>query len=205
MKQVRSMFGSRTWAAILSGSIVGVLIFAVAMIWRGGRGETIVLQVMPLDNPNIVRVYVGGEVATPGLYTLPRGSRVIEALQAAGGATAIGDTDGIGMAGVVEDADQIIVPPRRAAVQSDSAPLLPTVSGAATVPVSAPIRGSININAASASELEELPGIGPAIAALIIEHRTTHGPFQTVDELEVISGISQRMVDEMRAQITVGP
>lgn len=208
MRRFRSVFGGRVWAAILSGSLIGILIFAIAIIWRGARGETIVLQVQPVDDPNVVRVYVGGEVVTPGLYSLPRGSRVSEALQAAGGETPAGDTGGLGLASVVEDADQIIVPARRAIATPPRAlpvtggselataePALPDVSGATVM----------NINTASATELEALPGIGPAIAALIVEHRQINGPFQTVDELEVIAGISKRMVDEMRDQITVGP
>lgn len=205
MRTVRSMVGGRAWAAILSGSLVGILIFAVAMIWRGARGETLVLQVMPVDDPNIVRVYVGGEVVVPGLYTLPRGSRVSEALQAAGGTTPLGELAGIGMASIVQDADQIIVPARVARSTPERSTPVPPVAGASvpTPPTTTP--GPLNINTATAEELEALPGIGPAISALIVEYRTVNGPFQTVDELEAISGISQRMVDEMRHRITVGP
>ncbi|MDQ3549064.1 MAG: ComEA family DNA-binding protein [Chloroflexota bacterium] len=210
MKRVRSMFGGRVWAMLIGGSMVGLLVFAIAMIWRGGRGETLVLQVQPVDDPNIVRVYVGGEVVSPGIYNLPRGSRVAEAIQQAGGATALGDTGGFGMAAVVEDADQIIVPARRAV--ATPARVMP-VSGASGVETAeptvagAPTAGTllININTATAAELEALPGIGPAIAARIIEYREVNGPFQTIDELEVVSGISERMVNEMRDLIAVGP
>ncbi|MEX1158347.1 MAG: ComEA family DNA-binding protein, partial [Thermomicrobiales bacterium] len=141
----------------------------------------------------------------PGLYTLPRGSRVADAIELAGDVTTTGDTSGLGMAAVLEDADQIIVPARQVIVAPTAAP---TVSGgpgpAATRP---PLTGvaPININTASASELDTLPGIGPALSARIIEHRESNGPFQTVDELEAVSGISERMVNEMRALITIGP
>ena len=205
MKRFRSMFGGRVWAAIISGSLIGVLVFAIVIIWRGGRGETIILQVQPIGDPNVVRVYVGGEVVTPGLYTLPRGSRVAEAIQAAGGETAVGETGGFGMAAVVEDADQIIVPARRAIATPLA--VLP-VSGASDVATAEPSKSNmttININIATSSELDALPGIGPALAARIIEHRELNGPFRTIDELEVVSGISERMVNEMRDLITVGP
>ena len=151
------MFGGRIWAAIVSGSLIGVLVFAIVMIWRGGRGETIVLQVQPVDDPSIVRVYVGGEVVEPGLYTLPRGSRVAEAIQSAGGATAVGDTGGLGMAAVVDDADQIIVPARRAVATPAS--ILPVSGGSGVATVEPPVvgRSTININTATATELDTLP------------------------------------------------
>lgn len=204
MSRMRSMFGGRFWAAIVTGSLIGVLIFAVAMIWRGGRGETIVLQVQPVDDPNIVRVYVGGEVVEPGLYTLPRGSRVAEAIQLAGGPTAVGDTNGFGMAAVVDDADQIIVPARRAVATPASVRPVSGASDVATPDPSADDPSTVNINTAPANELDTLPGIGPAIAGRIIEYRELNGPFRTVDDLEAVSGISERMVDEMRHLITVG-
>lgn len=205
MNRLRSVFGGRVWATIISGSLIGVLIFAIAIIWRGARGETIVLQVQPVDDPNIVRVYVGGEVVTPGLYSLPRGSRVAEAIVAAGGVTAVGDTEAFGMAAVVEDADQIIVPARQAI--ATPAPVLPVSggSGVATVAPTDRTRTTINVNTASATELETLPGIGPALATRIVEHRELNGPYRTVDDLVAISGISERMVEEMRDLITVGP
>ncbi len=204
MRRFRSMFGGRVWAAIVSGSLIGVLVFAIVMIWRGGSKETIVLQVQPVDDPNIVRVYVGGEVVEPGLYTLPRGSRVAEAIQLAGGATAVGDTEGFGMAAVVDDADQIIIPARRP--EPTPARILP-VSGASGVATAAPAivgQSTVNLNTATITELETLPGIGPAIAGRIIEYRELNGPFRTIDELEAVTGISERMVNEMRDLITVG-
>jgi competence protein ComEA len=204
--RVRSIFGSRVWAAILSGSLLGLLVLAVVMIFRGDRGETIVLQVQPVTDPNVVRVYVGGEVVSPGLYTLPRGSRVAEAIETAGGTTTAGDVAGFGMAAVVEDADQIIVPARQAITTPP--PIVP-FAGTGVTATAAPSTSSTsptvtNVNTASATELEALPGIGPALAARIITYRETNGPLQTVDELEAIDGISQRMVDEMRHLITVG-
>ena len=205
MGRIRSIFGDRVLAMITSGTLVGLLIFAVVMIWRGSRGETIVLQVQPVDDPNIVRVYVGGEVATPGIYSLPRGSRIAEAIQAAGGPTGAGDTGGFGLGAVVEDADQIIVPARQ--VMTTPVRVLPVsgASGVATVEPDSTSAGLININSATASELDSLPGIGPALSARIIEHRETNGPFRTIDDLEAVKGISERMVNEMRGLITVGP
>ncbi|HYI16745.1 MAG TPA: ComEA family DNA-binding protein [Thermomicrobiales bacterium] len=205
MNRFRSMFGGRVWAAIVCGSLIGVLVFAIVMVWRGGRGETIVLQVQAVDDPNIVRVYVGGEVAEPGLYSLPRGSRVAEAIEAAGGETAVGDIAGFGMAAVINDADQIIVPARR--VFATPASILPVSGASGVATAEPPVFGSsvINVNTAAATELEALPGVGPAIAARIIEYRELNGPFRSIHELEAVRGISERMVNEMRDLITVGP
>lgn len=192
--------------ALVSGSLIGVLVFAVVMIWRGGRGETIVLQVPPVSDPNVIRVYVGGEVISPGLYTLPRGSRVADAIEAAGGATMVGDIAGLGMASPVEDSDQIIIPARQAAATPPPmVPFASTGGGVTTEPTQQATPSAININTASASELDSLPEIGEVLAGRIIAYREANGPFRTVDELEPIEGISQRMIDEMRHLITVGP
>jgi competence protein ComEA len=200
------MFGSSAWVKVIGGSVFGLLVLAVVMIFRSDRGETIVLQVQPVSDPNVVRIYVGGEVVTPGLYTLPRGSRVADALSAAGGATNAGDITGLGMAAIVEDADQIIVPARQAVATPP--PMMAFAGGGATAAsATQPAPSSpavINVNTATAVELETLPGIGPALAGRIIDYRQANGPLKSVDELEVIEGISQRMVDEMRHLLTVG-
>src|SRR5690606_27642847 len=122
-----------------------------------------------------------------------------------GGVTVDGDTSGFGMAAPLRDADQIIVPTLptpTAEVDSARDP-----DGGENPGTGADTSGAglVNINTATASELEELPGIGPALAERIIDHRTRHGFFRSVDELELISGISQRMVDELRPLLTTGP
>jgi competence protein ComEA len=175
------------------------LLVAVTLIFTSRRQETIVLDVEQASDPNLVRVYVGGEVHQPGLYSLPRGSRVADALAAAGGATEVGDTITLGMAAVLEDADQIIV-------GAQMVPLVAPADSTSAVSSNAPAGAApININTASETELVALPGIGPALAARIVEHRERNGPFRSVDELEVISGISDRMVDELRPFLSIGP
>ncbi|MGH9173419.1 MAG: helix-hairpin-helix domain-containing protein, partial [Vicinamibacterales bacterium] len=191
MQRLQSAVGGKVWAAIIGGSLLGVLIFAVVVIWRGSRGETIILEVQPVDDPNVVRVYVGGEVANPGLFALPRGSRVADAIQAAGGPTTNGDTSSFGMAAPLEDADQIIVPARRISAAASTTQPFASGSAVATIPTAF---GPVNINLAGVAELDTLPGIGPAISQRIIEYRETNGPFQSVDQLEEIAGISERMV-----------
>jgi competence protein ComEA len=202
MRRVKSAIAGNLWGAVVSGSVVGVLIFAILIIWRGARGETIVLEVQPVGDPSMVRVYVGGEVVTPGLVTLPRGSRVVDAIEAAGGATANGDLSGFGLAAPLEDADQIIVPSTRRI--STTTPDREFTDGGRPTSARAQPTELVNINTASQTELERLPGIGPALANRIIAHRNAHGPYQSIDELESIDGISQRMVDELRRLVTIG-
>ena len=186
---------SRWLAAGLAGALVGVIVLLVVLLARSPR-DTVILNVEPDPDPNQLRVWVGGEVARPGIYTLSRGARVADALAAAGGVLERGDASSLGMAEPVADSEQIIVPPQQAAA--------PASTAAETAPSLPAGNGAININTASAAQLEELPGIGPALAERVIAYREQHGPFQTVEELAEVSGISDRMVDELRALITTG-
>jgi competence protein ComEA len=211
---LRRALGNRTVRYAGVGTLVGVVALAALLLWRGREQPTLVLEVQPLTDPSQIRVYVGGAVVTPGLYSLARGSRVAEAIDAAGGTTADGDTSALGMAAPLEDADQVIVPSRPpTAVPTQPVPTQPVALGGGATPdpsgpsptaVATRAPAATNINTASAAELEALPGIGPALAARIIEHRETNGPFQSVDELEQIRGISAAMVEELRPLVTIG-
>jgi competence protein ComEA len=198
-QRLRWIAGHEHARVIGLGALAGLILLTVALVWRGERGETIVLEVRGVDDRSTIRIYVGGAVHTPGLYTLERGSRVADAIDAAGGITIDGDTSGLGMAAPLRDADQIIVnmktpTPDASRVLLESGHPNP---GAAATP--------ININSAGAQLLETLPGIGPALASRIIDYRQTNGFFRSVDELEQIQGISQRMVEELRPLVTTGP
>lgn len=182
------------------GALAGLILLTVALVWRGARNETIVLQVQSADDSSVLQVYVGGEVRSPGLYTLERGSRVADAIEAAGGITAVGDTSNLGMAAPLRDADQIIVGRILPSADAGETPRTSTQAGSGTIDSAA-----ININTASVEELESLPGIGPAIAGRIIDYRQRHGFFRSVDELEHVQGISHRMVEELRPLLTTGP
>lgn len=198
MVRVRSLLGTSSGRAAVVCALVGLLAFSALLIFRSQRQETIVLEVQDAPDPNVVRVFVGGAVRQPGLYTLARGSRVADALAAAGGVTEIGDTSSLGLAAVLEDADQIVVADRPTAAPASGSNDRP-VQGGSGAPA------TVNLNTASVAELEQLPGIGPALAARIVEHREAHGPFRAVDELADIRGISERMVDDLRPLVTVGP
>lgn len=209
---------NRYVVAVVSGGLVGIVLLLFFLLVRGQR-DTIILQVQPVSDPMAVQVYVGGEVGSPGLYSLRRGSRVADAVTLAGGLLPTSDSAAIGMAAVLEDADQIIVPARRPTPQpaaqmppavslqataTQPAIIPPNATPAAPPPQPTEAQGPININVAPPEELDRLPGVGPVIAGRIVEYRLTNGPFQSLEELDEVQGISLRMVEEMRSLITLG-
>ena len=152
-------------------------------------------------------VHVTGAVNRPGVVTLPPGSRVTDAINAVGGASAEADTQQLNLARVLSDGEQIRVP-RIGEVLPDPAPQpCPAASpGAGTAsgkPGGGGAAGTININTASATDLEKLPGIGPALAQRIVEYRDSHGPFASVDALTDVPGIGKAKLEGLREQATV--
>ena len=181
-----------------------------------------------------IAVYVSGEVAKPGVYSLPAGSRVSDAVTAAGGALPDADLEDTNMAQKLADADHITIP-RSGAVEAtpntvpaeSAAPGEPTVTvavGGVITPTVTPMGTAkvartptastaakilpgtkINLNTASAEQLELLPGIGPALAARIISDRKQNGPYKTVEDLTRVSGIKEGILSKIRDYVTVGP
>ncbi len=178
------------------GAIIALTVAVIVVILRGGRSRDLVLKVEPVTGNDQITVYVGGAVPSPGLYTLPRGSRVASLIDQAGlldGA----DTSNLQLAAELHDGQEIIVPRQTTVAQASSATISPSHAASPT--------GPININTASAAVLEQLSGIGPSLAQRIVDFRNAHGPFATVDDLASVQGISVRMVDDFRDQVTVGP
>jgi len=135
-------------------------------------------------------VDVSGAVHRPGVYKLPAGSRVNDALIEAGGATGKADLTLVNRAATLTDGQQVLVPEKVSAASAAAAPS----GSAATAAKAAPI----HLNSATAEQLDELPGVGPATAARIIDYRTANGPFKTVDELDSVSGIGPAKLAELR-------
>jgi competence protein ComEA len=144
------------------------------------------------DSSSTVVVSVVGSVVRPGLVTLPSGSRVADAVQAAGGLVPPADQGSVNLAAVVTDGQQIVVGGPGAA----GAP-----AGAASGSVAAP-GGKLNLNTATAAELDALPGVGPVLAQRIVDHRD-QGPFTSVDQLDDVPGIGPARAAELAKLVTV--
>ena len=136
-----------------------------------------------------VIVHVAGAVARPGVYTLPGGSRVADAVTAAGGPRRRAVLDGLNLARVLADGEQVVVPEAGAAgPPSGSGTPAPQV-GAAATPGAAPL---VSLNQATPADLETLPGIGAVLASRIIQHRDSIGGFTDVGELRDVPGIGEK-------------
>ena len=161
----------------------------------------------PSAGAGSVVVHVTGAVIRPGVVTLGEGSRVNDAIGAAGGVSPDADTQQLNLARVLTDGEQIRVP-RIGEVLPDPAPqpgaaVTPGTGTAPGKPAAGSASGMVNINTASASELEKLPGIGPALAQRIVEYRDSHGPFASVDALTDVPGIGKAKLEALREQATV--
>ena len=170
------------------------VVFGYAAWDRSQRGPVIIST-----DPTLVSVVVEirGEVVKPGVYTLPEDGRVGQLIEAAGGVTAHADLGRVNLARRLEDGEQVVVPSVGAVV--------PAGSPVAVIDPPVEASGPLNVNTASAAELETLPGIGEVLAGRIVAHREANGPYQRVEELTAVEGVSEGLVDELRDLITVGP
>jgi competence protein ComEA len=139
-------------------------------------------------------VHVAGAVAAPGVYDVSAPARVVDAIEAAGGPSPQAELDSLNLAAPLVDGQRIYVP-----VVGE---IVPPVADATAVDVGAG-REPVDLNTAKPAELEELPGIGPATAAAIVEHRDEHGPFASVDDLTDVSGIGPAKLDAIRDLVRV--
>lgn len=172
-------------AAVVLGVVLGIA--ALRVFDERSKPEIIIRDAA---QTRTISVQVSGAVVSPGVYELDPNARLGDAVLAAGGAAPDADLAQLNLARRLTDGEDIDIP----VVRPSPGPGTPQATNAA---------GVIDINTASAIELDTLPGIGPALADAIIEYRTDHGPFGSVDELARVPGISARMVDAMRDQIAV--
>jgi competence protein ComEA len=142
----------------------------------------------PRAAPGLV-VDVEGAVRRPGLVHLSPGSRVADAVARAGGTTRLADRSAVNLAAPVSDGQQVVVPRRGS---EGSAP-----AGADGAPASGPL----SLSSATAEQLDALPGVGPVTAQKIVDYRTQHGAFHSVDELDAISGIGPARIADLRGLV----
>jgi competence protein ComEA len=168
-----------TYGVLIGLVAAGIILLAVSR----PRGEVVTL--LPTATPGMLTIYINGAVATPGLYTLPIGSRVDAAVKAAGGILPGAEMNEINLAMQLTDGQQINIP--------------------GIVDTSHVNVGRVNINTATAAELDNLPGIGPTTAQAIVDYRLQHGPFQVIQDIQNVPGVGPATFAEIQDYIIVGP
>ena len=175
----------KTFINTILGVLIGIILAGI--VWNTARqpsGESVQLRPPPTLAP--LSVHITGSVVSPGVYNLPEGSRVADAIDAAGGFLPIANKEDINLAALLEDGTKIIIETRS---YYDS-------SGGGT--------DRININTATLDQLDTLPGIGPSLAQAIIDYRREEGDFQRTDDVTKVSGIGSATYDRIKDFITVG-
>jgi competence protein ComEA len=141
-----------------------------------------------------ILVQAAGAVVRPGVYRLASTARVADLLRAAGGPAADADAQALALAAPLTDGERVYVPRAGEAVASPGS--------VRSVPSTVALK--VNLNTATAEQLDALPGVGPATAAAIIDYRTRHGPFDSVDDLLDVRGIGPAKLDGFRDLVVVG-
>jgi competence protein ComEA len=184
----RQLFGAAVAVAVL-------LVLLVRHIGGGGSSAPVVTPVRAAAKPaaaKLVVVDVAGAVRRPGLYRLRSGSRIDDAIAAAGGATAKAQLAAVNLAAPVADGEQVVVPARGAA--GNAAGAAPAAAGSSpTAP--------LDLNTATAEQLDALPGIGPVTAQKILDYRQAHGAFHSVAELEGVPGIGAGRLAQLKGLV----
>lgn len=176
----------KTWWAILFGVVCGLLAAGIlTLVTRPPRGKAVDLLTPPAPPP--VTVHVNGAVVNPGVYELPAGSRIRDAIQAAGGLLAEADDSALNLAAPLRDGQAVRVP-----------------AAGEEPPAGKPAQESpIDLNTATQAMLESLPGIGPVLAQRILEYRQEHGGFVTVRDLLQVEGLGAETFAKIEQLVTV--
>lgn len=165
---------------------------APVQVRSGPSGALVAAPTASASPATVILVDVAGWVRRPGVYELAEGARVIDAIDAAGGARPGAVLSSLNLAAPLVDGTQVLV-----LKESQSAPTTETGTGTSGA------TGLVNVNSATNAELETLPGIGEVIAQAIVDHRTENGPFTSVEQLVDVSGIGDATLENIRELVTV--
>ncbi|MFK0000945.1 helix-hairpin-helix domain-containing protein [Paenarthrobacter sp. NPDC090522] len=214
---VPSRFRWRSPRAVVFVVAAAAVVAAVCFVWQTGQDQPLIEPLTPAATSEAavpgaeagqvtmpgatVVIHIAGAVQKPGVVSLPEGSRVFQAIDAAGGAAQDARLDGLNLAEVVADGAKIVVPragdaPVPSPVQEQSE----AEAGSAAGPGSS---AKVNINTASVEELGTLPRVGPVMAQRIADWRKDHGPFTSVEELDAIDGIGPKLMESLKGLVTV--
>ena len=196
------------WSSALAGALISAIILGgVTFAWRKPAPPPIAIYAPPtpaastpepIATPAPLVVFVSGAVLAPGVYELPGGARVADVLARAGGFAPDANVNAVNQATLLRDGDQVHVPTLvEDPVEPDAG--LSNSNRTSSVEVIGSTGGLINVNTATAAELEQLPGIGPARAADIIANR----PYASVDDLDRVPGIGPATLEELRPLVVV--
>lgn len=148
---------------------------------------------LPAASTTVLVVDVAGAVRRPGLYRLPQGARIADAVARAGGMTRHAAAASVNLAAPLADGEQVLVPSGGAGGAAGAGPAEPSGAPSPQSPV--------DLNSATAEQLDALPGIGPVTAQKIVDYRTQHGPFHSVDDLDAIPGIGPARIANLRGLV----
>jgi competence protein ComEA len=186
------------WAYVLAAVALALVAWRLGAGGGGGgqptpgEGAATTAPVVVAGPPEArALVHVAGEVRRPGVYRVPAGARAIEAIRRAGGATRRADLAALNLAAPVQDGQQVLIPAR-------AAPGAPAGAGGGASAAG----GTISLSSATAADLEALDGIGPTLAARIVEWRGAHGGFASVEQLLEVPGIGPARLEALRARVT---
>jgi competence protein ComEA len=194
---------SRSTALALACALLAVLVLTGNRLAHSGTVSSpevaAPLEPVAPSAPEKLVVHVVGAVRRPGLYRLREGERVADAVARAGGATKKADLTALNLAAPLVDGTQVLVPPRASAAPG-AGPVSPSGGvGAAGTPG---VQAKVSLGTATLEQLDELPGVGPVTAQKIVDYRTTHGPFRSVDDLDEVPGIGPATIEDLRDLVT---
>ena len=195
-RRVFGWFGQHR--AVLAAAILGAVAVSLAVLTiRRPEPPRVVVQPPAARAspspvvPALLVVHLSGEVIMPGVYQLPVGARIDDALRAAGGATVDGDIQHLNLAARLADGQQIVVPKR-------INPMLVAASTGAS-----PTPGRLNLNVATVAELDRLPGVGPVTAQRIVAYREQHGPFTNVEQLRQANLVNASTFEKIKELVAI--
>ncbi len=201
LKETVNRFKTDYGSSIKKIAILGILvivIFVAITVMNGSDGATIddsadnkSTENTEITSPEIY-IDIGGEVANPMLAKLPEGSRVEDAIQAAGGLTEDADLSNINRAEFLQDGQKVFVP-----ALADTSQLVEAGAGSVTETANT----KVNINTADSTQLQTLNGVGPATAQKIIDYRTSNGRFSKIEDLKNVSGIGDKTFEKLKNYI----